>query len=322
MHLTDLVSGIRKGDPRSLSRAITLVESTLPEHREQASALIEQCIPHSGNSIRVGITGVPGVGKSTFINELGKSLIVEQKRKVAVLAIDPSSGRSGGSILGDKTRMGDITALDNCFIRPSPASDTLGGVAAKTRESIILCEAAGYDTILIETVGVGQSETKVHGMVDVFLLLLLPGGGDELQGIKRGIVEMSDILVVNKADQYIDKARETAKQYDMALGLIPGSKDGWKTRVLMCSALTGEKVDLVWQTILEMEKLLQENGELQRIREKQELSWFDEFSTQLILEKFHERPDIITRQKELTHLIRQRHISPTSAARELVKLIN
>jgi len=321
MHLPDLVSGVLSGDTRSLSRAITLVESTLPEHREQASSLIEQCIPHSGKSIRVGITGVPGVGKSTFINELGKSLITEQGRKMAVLAIDPSSGRSGGSILGDKTRMGDITALDGCFIRPSPASNSLGGVAAKTRESIILCEAAGYDTILIETVGVGQSETKVHGMVDVFLLLLLPGGGDELQGIKRGIVEMSDILVVNKADQYLERARETAKQYDMALGLMPESKAGWKTKVLMCSALSGEKVNIVWQTILDMEKVLRENGVFDQNRSDQDLSWFREFSTQLFLEKIHQRADIEQRKVELIEAIKNKKMSPTMAARALAALL-
>ena len=322
MHLPDLVSGVLSGDTRSLSRAITLVESTLPEHREKASSLIEQCIPHSGMSIRVGITGVPGVGKSTFINELGKSLITEQGRKVAVLAIDPSSGRSGGSILGDKTRMGDITALDGCFIRPSPASNSLGGVAAKTRESIILCEAAGYDTILIETVGVGQSETKVHGMVDVFLLLLLPGGGDELQGIKRGIIEMSDILVVNKADQYIEKARETAKQYDLALGLMPQSKVGWRTKVLMCSALTGENVNVVWQSILEMENILRENGVLQGNRSDQDLSWFNEFSTQLLLDKINDRSDIGRQKMEFIEAIKNKKISPTMAARALAELLD
>ena len=242
-------NGILGGNRMVLGKAITLIESTLPEHQKLAQAIIEKCLPHSGNSIRIGITGVPGVGKSTFIETLG-TMLTARGHKLAVLAIDPSSQRSKGSILGDKTRMESLSANDNAFIRPSPSAGTLGGVARKTRETLILCEAAGYDIIFVETVGVGQSETAVHNMVDFFLLLMLAGAGDELQGIKRGIMEMADAIVINKAegDNY-QKALLAKSQLENALHYFPPSASGWKPLVEVCSALNNTGMDKVWQII-------------------------------------------------------------------------
>lgn len=243
----DLVSGITNGNITALSRAITLIESTNPTHTKKANEIITACLPHSNNAIRIGITGVPGVGKSTFIEAFGIHLTGLGK-KVAILAVDPSSSLSRGSILGDKTRMEDLVKDKNAFIRPSPSGDSLGGVARKTRESIILCEAAGFDTIIIETVGVGQSETVVHSMVDFFLLLKLAGAGDELQGIKRGIIEMADAIVINKADGDNLKAAKFAKvEFNRALHLYPEKESGWSPKVSLCSALKQEGISEVWE---------------------------------------------------------------------------
>src|SRR6476469_9811206 len=236
----DLADAVRAGDRRALARAITLVESTRADHRADAVALLDAILPETGDAIRVGISGAPGAGKSTFIEALGTHL-VDAGRRVAVLAVDPSSVRSGGSILGDKTRMEQLSRRPEAFIRPSPSSGTLGGVARRTREAMLVCEAASFDVVLVETVGVGQSEVAVAGMVDVFLLLLAPGAGDDLQGVKRGIVELADLVVVNKADGALaDLARHTAADYANAVHLLRARTDGWAPRVLSCSALLGE----------------------------------------------------------------------------------
>ena len=244
-----LTSGIFNGDKSTLARAITLVESTKKENLEKANIIIEKCLVKSTDSIRIGITGVPGVGKSTFIEVFGKQL-TSQGKKVAVLAIDPTSTQTQGSILGDKTRMQELVKDANAFIRPSPSGSSLGGVTRKTRETIILCEAAGYDVILIETVGVGQSETAVHSMVDFFLLLKLPGAGDELQGIKRGIIEMADAIVINKADgDQIKNARNAAIEFSRALHLYPPKENGWSPKVLSCSAIENKGLAEIWVMI-------------------------------------------------------------------------
>ncbi|TAL81533.1 MAG: methylmalonyl Co-A mutase-associated GTPase MeaB, partial [Bacteroidetes bacterium] len=243
--------GIISGNRTILSQAITLIESSLPEHYETAQSIIEKCLPHSSKSIRIGITGVPGAGKSTFIETFGLH-IISGGRKLAVLTIDPSSEHTKGSILGDKTRMEQLSTHKDAFIRPSPASGTLGGVARKTRETIILCEAAGFDTILVETVGVGQSETAVHSMVDLFLLLMLAGAGDELQGIKRGIMEMADLIAITKADGSNKPAADKARQsFQNALYLFPAKSSGWKPQVLTCSALQNNGIAELWEIIME-----------------------------------------------------------------------
>src|SRR4030042_1976522 len=263
------IDGIRNHDRTVLSQAITLVESSLPAHRDIAARIIEECMPLSGNSLRIGITGVPGVGKSTFIESLGKK-VTGWGRKLAVLAIDPSSKRTGGSIMGDKTRMETLSQDPDAFIRPSPSGGTLGGVARKTKETIILCEAAGFDTIFVETTGVGQSETAVHSMVDFFLLLMLAGAGDELQGIKRGIMEMADAIVITKADGTNVQRAETAKtEYANALHLNPPAESGWIPEALTCSAKEGKGLEVIWQTILSYVNPTGENGHFQINRDRQ-----------------------------------------------------
>lgn len=269
----DYIDGISKGERAVLSRAITLVESSLPEHQETAQKIIEKCLPMAGNSLRVGITGVPGVGKSTFIESLGNE-ITSKGHKLAVLAIDPSSERSKGSILGDKTRMETLTSNPDAFIRPSPSAGSLGGVARKTRESMLLCEAAGFDVVFVETVGVGQSETAVHSMVDFFLLLMLAGAGDELQGIKRGIMEMADAIAINKADgNNKAKASQAKAEYNSALHLFPPAPSGWSPKVLTCSALHNIDINNVWETILEYKKLTVQNQFWQKKRNEQARYW-------------------------------------------------
>lgn len=278
----DLISGKRE----ALSSCITLLESSLESDRIQSNELIQKCLPHTGKSMRIGITGVPGVGKSTFIESFGKELVAKG-HKVAVLAIDPSSATSGGSILGDKTRMNELSVMDEVFIRPSSAGVTLGGVARKTRESIFLCEAAGYDRILIETVGVGQSETLVHSMVDFFLLLMLSGAGDELQGIKRGIMEMADALVITKADgDNQKKAQMASRQYANALHLFPPKDSNWVAPSFTCSAYTNENIDKVAETIESYLNLTTTNGWFENHRRIQDKYWLRETIKEMILNDF------------------------------------
>jgi LAO/AO transport system kinase len=268
-----LAKSLRDGDRRALARAITLAESTRADHREQAETLLTAVLADTGAAVRVGISGTPGVGKSTFVEALGVKLI-GAGHKVAVLAVDPTSRRSGGSILGDKTRMERLARDPAAFIRPSPSGYTLGGVARRTREAMLLCEAAGFDVVLVETVGVGQSETAVADMVDVFVLLLAPGGGDELQGIKRGIVEVADIVVVNKADGELAHAAEmAAAEYGAALGLLRSRWAGWRPQVLLCSALEGRGIDSVWDTVRAHRAALCESGEMEQLRRQQAVAW-------------------------------------------------
>ena len=270
-----LAQQITEGNRTVLGQGITLLESTLPEHEKQAQDLITACLPHSGKSIRVGVTGVPGVGKSTFIEAFGK-ILTSQGKKVAVLAIDPTSERTQGSILGDKSRMHELAANKNAFIRPSPSSGTLGGIANKTRESIILCEAAGYDIILIETVGVGQSETSVSNLVDFFLLLMLAGAGDELQGIKRGIMELADALIITKSDgDNITHSKNAALAYKRALHLFPAMENGWTPQVSTCSALENIGVLEIFENINKFDTQMIISGWKNENRKKQNIYWLN-----------------------------------------------
>ncbi len=269
LNAEDYVKGILSGNRTILSKAITLVESSLPEDQKRAQEIIEKCLPHSGKSIRIGITGIPGVGKSTFIEALGKHL-TGSGRKLAVLAIDPSSIRTKGSILGDKTRMQELSIDPDAFIRPSPSAGSLGGVARKTKEIIILCEAAGFNTVFVETVGVGQSEVAVHSMVDFFLLLMLPGAGDELQGIKRGIMEMADAIIINKADgDNLNKAKIAKAEYKKALHLYPPTESGWIPIVDTCSSITKNGIYRVWEIIMKYIVFTKNNGFFEKKRREQ-----------------------------------------------------
>jgi len=268
-----LARDIRTGNRTLLSRAITLVESKRADHRQTAAALMQAVLPATGNAVRVGITGSPGVGKSTMIDGLG-TMLTRQGHKVAVLAVDPSSRRTGGSILADKTRMARLAGDADAFIRPSPASGTLGGVAAKTRETMLLCEAAGYDVVLVETVGVGQSEIAVADMTDFFLVLVLPSGGDELQGLKKGVVELADMIAINKADgDNLGRAKSTAAEYSAALHILSSRSPNWTPPVITCSGLTGDGVDALWAHILDHRKLLTASGELAARRGEQQVRW-------------------------------------------------
>ena len=320
LSLDDYVQGIKTGDRTILSRAITLIESTRQTDRELAQDIIERCLPDTGNSIRIGITGVPGVGKSTFIESLGNH-IIEQGNKLAVLAIDPSSTRTKGSILGDKTRMETLATSDDAFIRPSPTAGSLGGVARKTRETIYLCEAAGYDTIFIETVGVGQSETAVHSMVDFFLLLMLAGAGDELQGIKRGIMEMADTIAINKIDEATKKAvTQAVREYKNALHLYPETKSGWSPEVTTCSALTEEGIGDIWEIIQEYIALTKDNGYFQNQRNRQAKHWmYDTISNQL-KERFYQNPAVQKQQKAIEQKVLNGQLSSFKAAQQLLEL--
>lgn len=318
LSLEDYVRGVISGDRTTLSRAITLVESSLREHQETAQQILEKCLPYAGNSIRVGITGIPGVGKSTFIDSLGK-ILTSKGRKLAVLAIDPSSKRSGGSILGDKTRMNELAVDPNAFIRPSPSSGTLGGVARATRETIILFEAAGFDTIMVETVGVGQSETAVYSMVDFFLLLMLPGAGDELQGIKRGIMEMADAIAINKADgDNINKAQMALTEYSNALHLFPPSASGWVPRVETCSSITKEGLEKIWNIVEEFELHSKAKGFFQNNRQEQSKFWMYETINEDLKNIFYGNKAIKDQLLQLENQVVEGKITSFSAARKLV----
>jgi len=314
------IDGILKGDITILSQAVTLVESSKPEHQEIAQEIIVKCLPFSGNSVRIGITGVPGVGKSTFIEAMGKH-ITSKGNKLAVLAIDPSSERTKGSILGDKTRMEDLSIDPNAYIRPSPSAGSLGGVARKTREIIILCEAAGFNHIFIETVGVGQSETAVHSMVDFFLLLMLAGAGDELQGIKRGIMEMADVITINKADgNNIEKAGLARVQYMNALHLFPPTESGWVPRVMTCSAYMKTGISEIWESIDEYLKLVKSNSYFQHKRNEQSKFWMYETINEQLRNNFYQNEQIKSMMKEAEEKVLKEEVSSFVAARKLLDL--
>lgn len=315
----DYIQGILSGNRVVLSQAITLMESNKPEHQELSQEILEKLLPYTGNSIRIGITGVPGVGKSSFIESFGLELI-SQGRSLAVLAIDPSSQRTQGSILGDKTRMENLSRNPKAYIRPSPTGGSLGGVARKTRETIFLCEAAGFDTIIVETVGVGQSETAVHSMVDFFLLLMLAGAGDELQGIKRGIMEMADLIAINKADgDNIPNAQRAKAEYEAALHLFPPTLSGWTPKVVTCSALEKKGIREIWELLREYIQITESNGYLGKNRKEQTRYWFREFLSQAIQEDFFKKPGRKEKLHELERKVIQGELTSLSAIRELLK---
>jgi len=314
----ELIDGILTGNITALSRAITLIESTNTAHLEKASEVINGCLPHANQSIRIGITGVPAVGKSTFIEAFGKHL-TSLGKKVAVLAVDPSSTISHGSILGDKTRMEELAKDKNAFIRPSASGETLGGVARKTRETIILCEACGFDIVLVETVGVGQSETAVHSMVDFFLLLKISGAGDELQGIKRGIMEMADAVVINKADgDNIKKAQLTKAEFNSALHLFHEKKSGWIPSTSTCSALTNEGIGAVWNTIKDYLELVKSNHYFEEKRQEQNLFWMMETIDEQLKNHFYSQPNMAELLDSTKKAVQENTISPFAAAQILL----
>lgn len=313
---------ILSGERLALSKAITLIESTREEDRKAADKLLNELIGHSGKSIRIGISGVPGVGKSTFIEALGMALI-NKGHKVAVLAVDPSSSQGKGSILGDKTRMAELSAQKNAFIRPSPSSGSLGGVAAKTRESIVLCEAAGFDVIIVETVGVGQSEIAVSGMVDFFLLLMLAGAGDELQGIKRGIMEIADLIVVNKADGDNIAAANAARQaYARALHLFSVKDSGWAPAILTCSAIEHSGLDAILDQIEQFKIFVSANGYFMQNRKKQELEWFENLYMEMVGELLKKNERVQEAYQKCLHGITNNLLTPGSAASAMREILS
>lgn len=316
-----LAQGIFNGNKAMLAKAITLLESTRPAHFEKANTVIEKCLARPTNSIRLGITGVPGVGKSSFIETLGTTL-TEQGNKVAVLAVDPTSSLSKGSILGDKTRMETLAKDSNAFIRPSPSGTSLGGVAQKTRESIILCEAAGYNVILVETVGVGQSEIAVHSMVDFFLLLKLSGAGDELQGIKRGIMEMADAIAINKADGgNLEHAKLAVTEFSRALHLYPPKANGWTPKVMKCSAMEKTGIEEIWEMVQRFVEHNRKNGFFEKNRQLQNKNWFLQTVDEYIKQFFHQKETFKKEQAKFLIEIEENKISPFYAAKLLLDKI-
>lgn len=315
----EYVKGVLAGDTIVLSKAITLIESNLPSDIELAESVLNKILPHTGKSKRIGITGVPGVGKSTFIEAFGAYVIESLQLKIAVLTIDPSSQRTSGSILGDKTRMEQLAHNPMAYIRPSATGNSLGGVANKTREAMLLCEAAGYDIILIETVGVGQSEVAVKGMVDFFLLLMLAGAGDELQGIKKGIMEMADVIAITKADGDNIKASKNAViEYKNALHLFPPSESGWQPKVTTCSALSGEGIPEVWQLTADFFNHMNEKQMIEAVRKRQNISWMHETIGYMLKQQFYNRKEVIESLKTLEEAVGEGKVTPQSAARQLL----
>jgi LAO/AO transport system kinase len=313
-----LAKGVLAGERRALARAITLIESTRADHREAAEALLHDLLPHTGRSVRLGITGVPGAGKSTFIEAFGLH-VVDRGHRLAVLAVDPSSPRSGGSILGDKTRMEELSRDVRAFIRPSPSGCTLGGVARRTREAMLVCEAAGFDVIVVETVGVGQSETAVADMVDMFLLLLVPGGGDELQGIKKGIVELADAIIVNKADgDLAAAAQRAARDYRNALHLLTPASAAWMVPVLTCSALQHAGIDEVWANVGRFREVMEGCGHFTERRSTQAHAWMWNEIAETLLQTLKDDPRIAHHLPDLERRVADGELAPGAAARRLV----
>jgi LAO/AO transport system kinase len=316
--VSELAQQIVEGDRRALARAITIVESTRPDHREEAAALLTEVLPHTGGAIRIGISGAPGSGKSTFIEAFGLHL-VEHGHRVAVLAVDPSSTRTGGSILGDKTRMGELTRSDSAFVRPSPTAGTLGGVARRTREVMLLCEAAGFDVVMVDTVGVGQSEVAVAGMVDLFAVLVAPGAGDEVQSIKRGIIELADIVVVNKNDgELAPAAKTTATDYSSALRLVRSKTRAWTPRVVLVSALEGTGIDELWSTVEEFRSTLDATGELDRRRAEQAREWMWSEVSESLMDALRNGERIAELADRLEAAVTAGELAPAAAARQIL----
>ena len=316
--VNEMAEKIRSGSRRALARAITLAESIREDHQSAAQDLLTDLLPDTGRSVRIGISGTPGVGKSTFIEAFG-TFLTGRGHKVAVLTIDPSSKRTGGSILGDKTRMEDLSRDPNAFIRPSPSRGSLGGVARRTREVMLLCEAAGFDVILIETVGVGQSETTVADMVDMFMLLLAPAGGDELQGIKRGVMELADIIVINKADgELVPVARRAAAEYRGAVGLMRPKSKSWTPKVLMTSALNKEGIDTLWDTIGDYRKARGEEDELELQREEQAAAWMWAELGESLMNRLKSHTEVSAALAPMEAAVKSGEISPTTASQQLL----
>ncbi|MEW6674140.1 MAG: methylmalonyl Co-A mutase-associated GTPase MeaB [Thermodesulfobacteriota bacterium] len=315
------LNGVREGNRRMLAKTITLVESSLPAHQELAAAILDGLLPYTGQAIRLGISGVPGVGKSTFIETFGMMLI-RKGLSVAVLAVDPSSSRSGGSIMADKTRMDKLALEEKAFIRPSPTEGTLGGVARRTREVMHICEAAGYDVVIVETVGVGQSETRVASMVDFFLVLMLAGAGDELQGIKKGILELADAIVINKADgNNIEKARLAKKAYENALSLLTPSSPSWSPPVLTCSALELTGIDAVWDTVLDHREKLTATGEFDQKRRNQAFDWMWMLVEEGLKARFFSNKEVQAQLPKIKQAVAAGAVTPAAAANDLLALL-
>jgi LAO/AO transport system kinase len=316
-----LAARLRQGDRAALARAITLVESTRADHRKEARALVSELLPFTGKAVRVGLTGVPGVGKSTLIDQLGSNLTASG-HLVAVLTVDPSSARSGGSILGDKTRMARLSADRRAFIRPSPASGTLGGVAARTREAMLLCEAAGFDVILVETVGVGQSETAVADLTDIFVVLMLAGGGDELQGLKKGVLELADIVAVNKADgDGLKRAKAAAAEYQAALHLLAPASSDWTVPVLTVSGLTNLGLDRLWDSIGEFRRISEASGAAERRRQAQQVKWMHALIEERATARLRSDATIRARLSELEAEVAAQRLLPDAAAEEIAAML-
>jgi len=320
MEIQEFIDGVLAQNRRIVAKTITLIESSLPAHQEKAKTIVDTLLPYAGKAVRIGITGVPGVGKSTYIESFGRQL-VDQGHQVAVLAVDPSSSKSGGSIMGDKTRMERLSLEQRAFIRPSPSGGTLGGVARRTRETIVVCEAAGFDVIIVETVGVGQSETTVASMVDFFLVLMLAGAGDELQGIKKGVLELADAIAINKADgNNIENAAIAKIEYEKALNLLTPSSKIWSPPVLTCSALTMDGIDDIWQTILDYKEKLETSGELMAKRKRQALDWLWALVEEGLRERFYRNPDVKKSLSEIVEAVEKGETAPTVAAQRLLDL--
>ena len=319
--MDDYVRGILTGDRAMLARAITLVESSRPSHQTIAGQVLQKILPATGNAQRIGITGVPGVGKSTLIDQLGMNL-VEQGHKIAVLTIDPTSSRSGGSILGDKTRMNRLAQSKDAFIRPSPTSGTLGGVTRKTRETMALCEAAGFDVIIVETVGVGQSETAVAAMVDFFCVLLLAGGGDDLQGIKKGIIELADLIVINKADgDNIARANRAIGSYRAALNILTPHSPNWTTPVISVSGLHNVGLDKLWEQVGAHRKALEQSGEFLQRRQSQAVKWMREMLEDRLMAMLHANRAVAAQLPKIEEKVRQGRLTPALAVEEVMSLM-